>query len=86
MTLGENVLIGALFGKSGMKRTMPEALKKVAEVLQFVGLEKKKDVAVEGTTLPDRKRLELAKALAMEPELLLLDEVMAGLTPRKPRM
>ncbi len=83
MTLGENVLIGALFGKSDMKRTMPEALKKVAEVLNFVGLTKKKDVAVEGTTLPDRKRLELAKALAMEPELLLLDEVMAGLTPKE---
>lgn len=83
MTLEENVLIGALFGKSGMKRTMPEALKKVAEVLKFVGLMEKKDVAVEGTTLPDRKRLELAKALAMEPELLLLDEVMAGLTPKE---
>ncbi len=83
MTFEENVLIGALFGKSGMKRTMPEALEKAGEVLKFVGLEKKKDLAVEGTTLPDRKRLELAKALAMEPELLLLDEVMAGLTPKE---
>ena len=83
MTFEENVLIGALFGKSGMKRTLPEALRKVEEVLQFVGLTQKKDTLVEGTTLPDRKRLELAKALAMEPELLLLDEVMAGLTPRE---
>jgi branched-chain amino acid transport system ATP-binding protein len=83
MTVKENVLIGALFGKSGMKRTTKEALKKVEEVLKFIGLEKKKDFPVEETTIPDRKRLELAKALAMEPDLLFLDEVMAGLRPKE---
>lgn len=83
MTVKENVLIGALFGKSGMKRTTKEALKKVEEVLEFIGLEKKKDFPVEETTIPDRKRLELAKALAMEPEILFLDEVMAGLRPKE---
>lgn len=83
MTVEENVLIGALFGKLGMKRSMPEALKKVEEVLDSVGLIRKKNAFVEETTIPDRKRLELAKALAMEPELLLLDEVMAGLTPKE---
>lgn len=83
MTVKENVLIGALFGKSGMKRTIKEALKKVEEVLEFIGLEKKKDFPVEETTIPDRKRLELAKALAMEPEILFLDEVMAGLRPKE---
>lgn len=83
MTIKENVLIGALFGKSGMKRTTQEALKKVEEVLELVGLIKKRDLSVDGTTIPDRKRLELAKALAMEPDLLFLDEVMAGLRPKE---
>ncbi len=83
MTVKENVLIGALFGKSGMKRTTQEALKKAEEVLEFIGLGDKRDFPVEETTIPDRKRLELAKALAMEPELLFLDEVMAGLRPKE---
>ena len=83
MTVAENVLIGAMFGKSGMKRSKRDAVKKVEEVLELVGLNKKRDACVEETTVPDRKRLELAKALAMEPELLFLDEVMAGLTPKE---
>ena len=83
MTVKENVLIGALFGKSGMKRTTQEALKKAEEVLEFIGLGDKRDFPVEETTIPDRKRLELAKALAMEPDLLFLDEVMAGLRPKE---
>jgi len=48
-----------------------------------VGLAPKRDLPVESTTIPDRKRLELAKALAMEPDLVFLDEVMAGLTPKE---
>lgn len=83
LTVGENVLIGALFGGSGMRRTKREALEKVEEILEFVGLLKERDKPVEETTTPDRKRLELAKALAMGPELLLLDEVMAGLRPKE---
>lgn len=83
MTVEENVLIGAFFGRSGMRRTKQEALRKVEEVLELVGLDKKKDFPVEETTVHDRKRMELAKALAMEPELLLLDEVMAGLVPKE---
>jgi branched-chain amino acid transport system ATP-binding protein len=83
MTVKENVLIGALFGKSGTKRTIKQALNKVEEVLEFTRLDKKKDLQIEETTIPDRKRLELAKALAMEPEILFLDEVMAGLRPKE---
>jgi branched-chain amino acid transport system ATP-binding protein len=83
MTVAENVMVGALFGKNGTKRNRKQALRKVDEVLDVVGLGPKRDVRVEGTTIPDRKRLELAKALAMEPDLMFLDEVMAGLTPRE---
>jgi branched-chain amino acid transport system ATP-binding protein len=83
MTVEENVLIGALFGKSGIGRTKKEALIKVGDVLEFVGLVRKKDVLVEKTTIADRKRMEVALTLAMEPELLFLDEVMAGLTPKE---
>jgi branched-chain amino acid transport system ATP-binding protein len=50
-------------------------------VIEFVGLKEKTETLATGLTLPHRKRLELARALATEPKLLLLDEVMAGLTP-----
>jgi len=51
------------------------------EILQFVNLESKRDFLARDLTLPELKRLELARALATQPDLLLLDEVMAGLTP-----
>ncbi|MGA8753766.1 ABC transporter ATP-binding protein [Candidatus Deferrimicrobium sp.] len=83
MTVAENILVAALFGRRGMKRNHREAMTKVDEVLEIIGLAHKRDLSVESTTIPDRKRLELAKALAMEPELIFLDEVMAGLTPKE---
>jgi branched-chain amino acid transport system ATP-binding protein len=51
------------------------------DILRFVSLESKKDFLAKDLTLPELKRLELARALATQPDLLLLDEVMAGLTP-----
>src|SRR5262249_13330286 len=51
------------------------------EVLAFVGLGARRDVLARQLTLPDRKRLEMARGLATRPELLLLDEVMSGLNP-----
>ncbi len=83
MTVAENVMVAALFGRRGMSRSRREAQAKVDEVLHTVGLSAKRNVGVESTTIPDRKRLELAKALAMEPDLVFLDEVMAGLTPKE---
>jgi branched-chain amino acid transport system ATP-binding protein len=79
MTVKENVLIGALHGKSGRGKSMREASGKAEEIMELLGLTPKKNVDMAETSVPDRKKVELAKALAMEPELLLLDEVMGGL-------
>lgn len=78
MTLLENVSIGALFGKDKI-RDAREAREKTRSILATVNLSGREDVAVENLNISERKRLELARALAMDPELLLLDEVMAGL-------
>jgi branched-chain amino acid transport system ATP-binding protein len=77
MTVLEAVTVGALL----RHRTVREAERRAREVLAFVGLEHKRDVLGRGLTIADKKRLEVARALATQPTLLLLDEVMAGLTP-----
>jgi branched-chain amino acid transport system ATP-binding protein len=58
-----------------------EARHKAQEVLKFTGLAERADMPAAGLTLAGRKRLEMGKALALEPKLLLLDEVVAGLNP-----
>ena len=78
MTVLENIAIGALYGREGV-RSMKTALAKSEEILHFTGLEKRKDVLAENLKLADRKRLEIARAMATRPEILLLDEVFAGL-------
>jgi len=81
LTVLDNVAIGAMFGAGGRKRTAEQARRRGEEVLERVGLIQRAADSANDLTIPDLKRLELAKALAMDPEILFLDEVMAGLNP-----
>lgn len=74
----ENVMVGAFFGQQGLNRT--KALRVADEVLERVNLTHKATFKGDQLTVADRKRLEMARALATNPQILLLDEVMAGLT------
>ena len=79
MTVRENVATGGLFGSDRARMPLREAFAWADEVLQIVGLADKGARVANELTVPDRKRLEVARALATRPRLLLLDEVMAGL-------
>jgi branched-chain amino acid transport system ATP-binding protein len=75
----DNVAVGALFGHSGRNAQLAKARERARAQLDFVGLGKNVDQRADELGGPGRKRLELAKALAMQPKVLLCDEVMAGL-------
>jgi len=81
LTALENVMVGAFYGKEKAAGGRHQVRMFSEEVLDRVGLGGKKSYGVSDLTLEDKKRLELGKALATQPKLLLLDEVMAGLNP-----
>lgn len=77
MTVLENVMVGAFSRLSRARAAMARAM----ETLAFTGLAARADVAAHSLTPAEKRRLEVARALATEPRLLLLDEMLTGLTP-----
>jgi branched-chain amino acid transport system ATP-binding protein len=94
MTAEENVLVGmhsrlkggilgSIFGTPRVRREEREALKRARELLRFSGLHNVESELAESLSYGDQRRLEVARALATEPKLLLLDEPTAGMNPQE---
>jgi branched-chain amino acid transport system ATP-binding protein len=82
MTVRENVAIGSIFGREGHLRDMKAAFTEADRWIEFVRLDRYRNAEVNEINISYRKRMDLAKTLAMGPELLMLDEVMAGLNTK----
>ena len=77
----ENVLVGFFYGIEGRRGIHDEAQSEAERVLDFVGMAKQADRPVSSLNIMERKIVELARALATQPTLLLLDELLAGMNP-----
>ncbi|MFH1125373.1 MAG: ABC transporter ATP-binding protein [Pseudomonadota bacterium] len=80
MSVLKNAAVGRLFGKNCLTH-QKKAEREAERILEFVGLSAKAGIPAGELSLADHKRLELARALTTNPDVLLLDEVLAGLTP-----
>jgi len=80
LTALQNVMAGRMYGHEPIVRTK-QAQAEAQEILEFIGLREKQDLKASNLTVMERKWLEMGRALATRPKLLLLDEFMAGLTP-----
>lgn len=82
MTALDNVLVGHAFGKGFRLRTRPEDKQLAQELLEVVGIAHKAETLAKDFTLSELRRLDMARALATRPRLLLLDEMAAGFSPK----
>ncbi len=80
MSVRQNIMVGSLFGKESLG-SIKIAQEEAKRLMEFTGLVGKADISAGSLFSADARRLELARALAAKPEILLLDEVMAGLNP-----
>jgi branched-chain amino acid transport system ATP-binding protein len=81
MTVEENILVGALFGSPSAATSRRDRARDVGAILEFLGLGGRRSHRVRILSVTDRKKVDLGRALAMNPQVLLLDELMAGLPP-----
>lgn len=80
-TVRENIAVGAMFGTLGKQVSVDESLKQADIIIKRVGLDEHRDKAAGTLTPVEKKLMEIARALAMKPKLLLMDEAMAGMHP-----
>ncbi|MBC8199994.1 MAG: ABC transporter ATP-binding protein [Desulfobacteraceae bacterium] len=81
-TVRENVAVGAMFGSLAGKVSVDDSLEIADRYIELVGLEAHKDKEAGSLTPVEKKMMEMARALAMKPKLLLMDEAMAGMHPK----
>jgi branched-chain amino acid transport system ATP-binding protein len=81
-TVQENIAIGAMFGAAGSEISVDEAMGMADHYIELIGLADHRDKPAGGLTPIEKKLVEIARALAMKPKLLLMDEAMAGMNPK----
>jgi branched-chain amino acid transport system ATP-binding protein len=80
-TVRENVAVGAMFGSQARETSVAQAMRQADTIIDLVGLRQHRDKTAGILTPVEKKMMEIARALAMRPKLLLMDEAMAGMHP-----